>query len=150
MALSHLRTAYGFSGLGIDAPATVRREEDGVAYSVMVWLVNPGEHSQQEDEEACAEAGREHATGAATGVNVGFALPRMVYGVYENQKTPRAPSRRSLTTCSRTLPCALPPRTPTGYSSSPPTGSTTSFATRSSGPWTVKRGDPAPFLATSP
>jgi hypothetical protein len=55
-----------------------------VAYSVMVWLVNPGEHPQQEDEEARAEAGREYASGAATGVNIGFALPRMVYGVYES------------------------------------------------------------------
>ncbi len=51
----------------------------------MVWLVNPGEHPQEEDEEARASAGRESATGAATGVNVGYALPRMVYGVYESQ-----------------------------------------------------------------
>jgi hypothetical protein len=57
-----------------------------VAHSVMVWLVDPSEHPQQEDEEARAVAGREHASGAATGVNIGFALPRMVYGVYENQE----------------------------------------------------------------
>ena len=56
-----------------------------MAYSVMVWLVNPGEHPQEEDEEARASAGRENAPGAATGVNVGHALPRLVYGVYESQ-----------------------------------------------------------------
>jgi hypothetical protein len=49
-----------------------------MAYSVMVWLVNPGKHPQEEDEEARASADREGAPGAATGVNVGHALPRMV------------------------------------------------------------------------
>ena len=56
-----------------------------MAYSVMVWLVNPGEYPQEEFEETRASAGRNNAPGARTGVNVGFALPRMVYGVYENQ-----------------------------------------------------------------
>jgi hypothetical protein len=56
-----------------------------VAYSVMVWLVDPGEHPQEEDEEARASAARETAPGARTGVNVGHAIPRMVYGVYDNQ-----------------------------------------------------------------
>ncbi len=56
-----------------------------MAYSIMVWLVNPGEHPQQEDEAVRASAGREDAPGAATGVNMGPALPRMVYGVYEDQ-----------------------------------------------------------------
>ncbi len=56
-----------------------------MAYSVMVWLVDPGEHPQEEDEVARASAGRESAPGAATGVNIGPALPRLVYGVYENQ-----------------------------------------------------------------
>ena len=56
-----------------------------MAYSVMVWLVNPGEYPQEEFEETRASAGRENAPGARTGVNVGHALPRMVYGVYENQ-----------------------------------------------------------------
>ena len=56
-----------------------------MAYSVMVWLVNPGEHPQELGEQARASAGREHAPGAATGVNMGPALPRMVYGVYESQ-----------------------------------------------------------------
>ena len=56
-----------------------------MAYSVMVWLVNPGEYPQQDDEEEWASAGRDEAPGAATGANVGFALPRMVYGVYETE-----------------------------------------------------------------
>jgi hypothetical protein len=56
-----------------------------MAYSVMVWLVNPGEYPQEEGEEAWASAGRDEAPGAATGANVGHALPRMRYGVYESQ-----------------------------------------------------------------
>lgn len=56
-----------------------------MAYSVMVWLVNPGEYSQQNDEEEWASAGRDEAPGAATGANIGFPLPRMVYGVYETE-----------------------------------------------------------------
>lgn len=57
-----------------------------MAYSVMVWLVAPGEHPQQEKEEERATAGRDEAPGAATGANLGYALPRMRYGVYESQK----------------------------------------------------------------
>ena len=56
-----------------------------MAYSVMVWLVNPGEYPQQELEETRA-ADPEEAPGAATGANTGNALPRMVYGVYESQE----------------------------------------------------------------
>jgi len=57
-----------------------------MAYSVMVWLVNPGEHPAQEDEELRASVDRESAPGASTGVNVGLPIPRMVYGVYDNQE----------------------------------------------------------------
>jgi hypothetical protein len=57
-----------------------------MAYSVMVWLVNPGEYPQQEAEEEWAAAGRDEASGAATGSNIGRTLPRMVYGVYESQE----------------------------------------------------------------
>ena len=57
-----------------------------MAYSVMVWLVYPGEYPQQEGEEDWASAGRDEAPGAATGSNVGHALPRMRYGVYESQE----------------------------------------------------------------
>jgi hypothetical protein len=56
-----------------------------MAYSVMVWLVNPGEYPQEDLEETRASAGRDNAPGAATGVNVGYPVPRMVYGVYESQ-----------------------------------------------------------------
>ena len=56
-----------------------------MAYSVMVWLVNPGEYPQQEGEEEWAVTGRDEASGAATGANIGHALPRMVYGVYDSQ-----------------------------------------------------------------
>lgn len=56
------------------------------AYSVIVWLVNPGQYPQQEREEEWASAGRDEAMGAATGSNIGNALPRMRYGVYENQQ----------------------------------------------------------------
>ena len=57
-----------------------------MAYSVMVWLVNPGEYPQEVYEEERASIGREHASGAATGANIGYALPRMVYGVYESEE----------------------------------------------------------------
>ena len=57
-----------------------------MAYSVMVWLVNPGEYPQEVREEEWASAGRDEAPGAATGSNIGHALPRMRYGVYESQE----------------------------------------------------------------
>lgn len=57
-----------------------------MAYSVMVWLVNPGEHPQQEDEEVRIIDGRESAPGAASGVNIGYAIPRMIYGIYESEE----------------------------------------------------------------
>jgi hypothetical protein len=47
--------------------------------------VDPSEYPKEENEEAQPPAGREIAPGGATGVNVGHALPRIVYGVYENQ-----------------------------------------------------------------
>lgn len=57
-----------------------------MAYSVMVWMVNPGEHPQQEDEEVRIIDGRESAPGAASGVNIGYAIPRMIYGIYESEE----------------------------------------------------------------
>ena len=56
-----------------------------MAYSVIVWLVDPGKHPQQDEEEEWAQAGRDEAPGAATGANLGYTLPRMRYGVYESQ-----------------------------------------------------------------
>ncbi len=55
-----------------------------MAYSVMVWLVNPGVHPQQEEEQVRLVDGRESAPGAASGVNMGYSIPRIVYGVYES------------------------------------------------------------------
>jgi hypothetical protein len=57
-----------------------------MAYSVMVWFVNPGEYPQEEREEEWASAGRDEAPGAATGANMGYSVPRMRYGVYESQE----------------------------------------------------------------
>ena len=57
-----------------------------MAYSIVVWLVNPGEYPQQEREEELASAGRDEAPGAATGSNIGYPLPRMRYGVYESHE----------------------------------------------------------------
>jgi hypothetical protein len=56
-----------------------------MAYSVVVWLVDPGEYPQQEMEAERASTGREDAPGASTGANVGYPLPRMVYGVYDGE-----------------------------------------------------------------
>ncbi|MDQ4063610.1 MAG: hypothetical protein M3122_06925 [Actinomycetota bacterium] len=56
-----------------------------MAYSVMLWLVNPGEHPQQIDEEVRLADAPESVPGAHTGSNIGYTLPRMVYGVYESQ-----------------------------------------------------------------
>ena len=57
-----------------------------MAYSVIVWLVDPGKHPQQDEEEVRAAAGRDQAPGAHTGSTIGYSLPRMRYGVYENQQ----------------------------------------------------------------
>ena len=57
-----------------------------MAYSVLVWLVNPGEYPQEDLEEERASVTREGAPGAATGSNLGYPLPRMRYGVYESQE----------------------------------------------------------------
>jgi hypothetical protein len=49
-----------------------------MAYSVMVWLVNPGVHPQQEEEQVRIVDGSESAPGASSGVNMGYAIPRIV------------------------------------------------------------------------
>jgi hypothetical protein len=54
-----------------------------VAYSVMVWLVAPGEQAHQ-SEAMQRTTGRSQAPGAASGVNEPPAFTRMVYGVYES------------------------------------------------------------------
>ena len=57
-----------------------------MAFSVMVWLVNPGHQAHEEEETEWATAGRDEAPGAATGVNIGQAFTRMLYGLYETQE----------------------------------------------------------------
>jgi hypothetical protein len=64
---------------------TPKAEEDkSVAYSVMVWLVDPGEQAHQEEAMQRTTTGRSQAPGAASGVNEPPAFTRMVYGVYES------------------------------------------------------------------
>jgi hypothetical protein len=55
-----------------------------MTYSVMVWLVDPGEQAHQEEAMQRTTAGRARAPGAASGVNEPPAFTRMVYGVYES------------------------------------------------------------------
>jgi hypothetical protein len=55
-----------------------------VAYSVMVWLVDPGEQAHQREAMQRTTTGRSQAPGAASGVNEPPAFTRMVYGVYES------------------------------------------------------------------
>jgi hypothetical protein len=57
-----------------------------MAYSVMVWLVDPGEQAHQEQAMQRTTIGRAQAPGAASGVNEPPAFTRMVYGVYEDQE----------------------------------------------------------------
>jgi hypothetical protein len=55
-----------------------------VAYSVMVWLVDPGEQAHQSEAMQRTTTGRSQAPGAASGINEPPAFTRMVYGVYES------------------------------------------------------------------
>ena len=55
-----------------------------MAYSVMVWLVDPGEQAHQREAMQRTTTGRSLAPGAASGVNEPPAFTRMVYGVYES------------------------------------------------------------------
>jgi hypothetical protein len=59
-------------------------EDESVAYSVMVWLVAPGEQAHQAEAMQRTTTGRSQAPGAASGVNEPPAFTRMVYGVYES------------------------------------------------------------------
>jgi hypothetical protein len=59
-------------------------EDKSVAYSVMVWLVAPGEQAHQSEAMQRTTTGRSLAPGAASGVNEPPAFTRMVYGVYES------------------------------------------------------------------
>jgi hypothetical protein len=63
---------------------TKTEEDKSVAYSVMVWLVDPGEQAHQREAMQRTTTGRSQAPGAASGVNEPPAFTRMVYGVYES------------------------------------------------------------------
>ena len=72
-----------------------------MAYSVMVWLVEPGEQAHQEEEAMQrTTTGRANAPGAASGVNEPPAFTRMVYGVYESLEE----AKKALSEISNTLP----------------------------------------------
>ena len=76
-----------------------------MAYSVMVWLGDPGEQAHQREALRRTTTGRSQAPGAASGVNEPPAFTRMVYGVYENlDDANKTLSLRSLRSCKRTSP----------------------------------------------
>jgi hypothetical protein len=77
-----------------------------VAYSVMIWLVNPGEQVYEAEEVAISTERREHAPGAATGVNISPAFTRMLYGLYEGQEQ----AEQALEDISNSLPQNAPLR----------------------------------------
>jgi hypothetical protein len=70
-----------------------------MAYSVMVWLVDPGEQAHQEEAMQRTITGRANAPGAASGVNEPPAFTRIVYGVYESLEE----AKKDLSEISRTL-----------------------------------------------
>ena len=59
-------------------------EDKSVAYSVMVWLVAPGEQAHQGEAMQRTTTGRSRPPGAASGVNEPPAFTRMIFGVYES------------------------------------------------------------------
>ena len=70
-----------------------------MAYSVMIWLVDPGEQAHQEGAMQRTTTGRAQAPGAAAGVNEPPAFTRMVYGVYESLEE----AKEALSEISNTL-----------------------------------------------
>ena len=102
-----------------------------MAYSVMVWLVDPGEQAHQQEAMQRTTTGRSNAPGAASGVNEPPAFTRMVYGVYESLEE----AKKALSEISNTLreneplqiTSGLSPQS--GCSLSPHTGCTTSSVT---------------------
>src|SRR3712207_8125596 len=51
------------------------KRRTNMAYSVMIWLVNPGSYPQEDDEEVRIAEAPETMPGAHTGANIGHALP---------------------------------------------------------------------------
>lgn len=54
-------------------------------YSIMVWLVDPGDQRNQ-DEALAVSADRERAPGASSGVNMPLAFTRLLFGLYEGRQ----------------------------------------------------------------
>ena len=103
-----------------------------MAYSVMVWLVDPGEQAHQGEAMQRTTTGRSQAPGAASGINEPPAFTRMVYGVYESLEE----AKKALSEISNTLRENEPLQITSGVMSphpgsfsSPPTGCTTSSVT---------------------
>ena len=95
-----------------------------MAYSVMVWLVEPGEQAHQEEAMQRTTTGRANAPGAASGVNEPPAFTRMVYGVYESLEE----AKKALSEISNTLRENEPLQTTSGVMS-PQSGSFSSLHT---------------------
>ena len=81
-----------------------------MAYSVMVWLVDPGEQAHQQHAIQRTTTGRSKAPGAASGVNEPPAFTRIVFGVYEDQDE----AEQALGDISRTLQQNAPLRITSG------------------------------------
>ena len=73
-----------------------------MAYSVMVWLVDPGEQAHQREAMQRTTTGRSQAPGAASGVNEPPAFTRMVYGVYERLDEAKKALSEISNNCERT------------------------------------------------
>ena len=70
-----------------------------MAFSVMVWLVDPGTQAHEAEAVELTTAHRDKAPGAASGVNEPPAFTRMVYGVYESLEE----AKNALSEISNTL-----------------------------------------------
>lgn len=56
-----------------------------MAYSIMLWLTNPGEQVREDQATEIINSDRSRFPGARGGVNVPPAATRLVYGVYDEQ-----------------------------------------------------------------
>lgn len=56
-----------------------------MAYTVMLWLVNPGPQTDEAEAKEMLDRRRTHLPGAKTGVTEPPASTRLVYGMYEDQ-----------------------------------------------------------------
>ena len=78
-----------------------------MAYSVMVWMVDPGRQSHEEQDLQRSVEQRDKEPGAAGGVNVAPPFTRMVYGVYDSEPEARATLDRISESLSQNRPLRL-------------------------------------------